>query len=94
MAAAEVTEVVAEIVAETAETVVAAVQQTPSQLKMVKAEGGVAHVIRMGLQIGPAGSTGNGGSRVTFVWNPSLVHGRIILLPDPTATNEILTSSM
>ena len=58
---------VAEIVAETAETVVAAVQQTPSQLKMVKAERGVAHVIRMGLQIGPAGSTGNGGSRVTFV---------------------------
>ena len=62
-------------------------------VRVVKEPPGEVPDTQMGLQIQPAGCITAGGSRVTFVLNPSHARGRIILLQNLQATNETLTSS-
>ena len=91
------------VVAKTAEMGEAADPTTPARtkvrakvarvVKVVKEPPGEVPDTQMGPQIQPAGCITAGGSRVTFVLNPSHVRGRIILLQNLQATNETLTSS-
>ena len=60
----------------------------PVEVEVKVAEVTVVLVIQMGLQIKPAGCTGNLESQRTFVWIRPSVPGRTFLLQNLNQTNE------